>query len=469
MNFKESKFSIVDVETTGGVRVGRMTEICIITVINMEIVDVYQSLINPETPIPTYITALTGISDEMVYDAPKFHEIAEIIEMKMRDSIFVAHNVNFDFGFLKKEFEIVGEKFLKEKLCTVRLSRKLIPGLPSYSLSKLCRSVGIELNGAHRAEADTRATTILFLNLLKLDSKSEYEVLNKHLGKSSVQTALPANLPIKDFEKLPSTPGVYIFKDLGGKIIYVGKDKNIKKKVLAHFYSKSQKIINICNETHALDFEKTGNELSALLLEADYISQYTPKFNQTQKKPTSVYQIISYENQLGVLQLALHKGKVSNTSVETLFSTSIATETLTKLCEKFNLCPKYCSLQVTNGSCSHSKIKNCLGICSQQEDVDSYNERVKQALYKVQNEQKSYAIVEKGRTSSETCVILIENGEYKGFGFIDNENVIEHFEGFKDYVKHYNNNFFTSKIVSAYLHKNSKSLKIIKADTTRIN
>jgi len=227
MVVKESKFSIVDVETTGSVRYGRMTEICIITVINMEIVDVYQSLINPEIPIPRQITALTGISDEMVYDAPKFHEIADVVDEKMEDAIFVAHNVNFDFGFLKKEFEIIEKKFLKKKLCTVRLSRKLIPGLPSYSLSKLCRSVGISLVGAHRAEADTRATTILFLNLLKLDSKTDYEVFNNFLNKSSRQSTLPANLPTEDFQKLPSKPGIYIFNDQGGMIIYVGKAKDI--------------------------------------------------------------------------------------------------------------------------------------------------------------------------------------------------------------------------------------------------
>jgi len=461
----QSKFSIVDVETTGGVRYGRMTEICIIAVIDMQIVDVYQSLINPEMPIPRQITALTGINDEMVSKAPKFYEIAEIVESKMKDAIFVAHNVNFDFGFLKKEFEIVGKKFLKKKLCTVRLSRKLIPGLPSYSLSRLCKSVGISLKGAHRAEADTRATTILFLNLLKLDSKSDYEIFNNYLNKSSRQSTLPANLPTGDFEKLPNTPGIYIFKDKGGKIIYVGKAKDIKKRVLSHFYSKSQKTINLCSETHALDFEQTGNELSALLLEADYIKQYYPKFNQAQKKPTNVYQIISYQNQLGIIQLALHKTKGNFNSVQTLFNITIGMEALTKMCEKFNLCPKYCALQVTNGPCSHYKIKNCLGICSKNEEVSIYNERVRNALSEMQNEQQSYAIIEKGRTPSENCIILIENGEYQGFGFVENETTIAHFDDFKDYIKRYNNNFYTSKILNAYLHNNSKSAKILKPNS----
>ncbi len=468
MNLKESKFSIVDVETTGGVRYGRMTEICIITVIDMKIVDVYQSLINPETPIPRHITALTGISDEMVYNAPKFYEIADIIESKMSDAIFVAHNVNFDFGFLKKEFEILGKKFLKKKLCTVRLSRKLIPGLPSYSLSRLCKSVGISLIGAHRAEADTRATTILFLNLLKLDGKSDYEIFNNFLNKTSRQSTLPAYLPTEDFEKLPSTPGIYIFKDKSGKIIYVGKAKDIKKRVLSHFYSKSQKTINLCAETHSLDFEETGNELCALLLEADYIRQYYPKFNQAQKKSTNIYKIISYENQLGILQLALHKTKGNYNSVQTLFNITIGMETLTTLCEKFNLCPKYCSLQVTNGSCSHYKIKNCLGVCSQNEDVNIYNKRVKIALSELQNEQQSYTIIEKGRTPSETCIISIENGEYQGFGFLENDITIEHFEEFSEYIKRYKNTFYTSKILNGYLHNTSRSSKIIKANNLTV-
>lgn len=469
MNLNKSKFTIVDVETTGSIRYGRMTEICIITVIDMKITDVYQSLINPETPIPRPITALTGISNEMVYDAPKFYEIAEIIEAKMKDAIFVAHNVNFDFGFLKKEFENVGKKFLKKKLCTVRLSRKLIPGLSSYSLSRLCKSVGISLKGAHRAEADTRATTTLFLNLLKLDGKTDYQTFNNYLNKSSRQSTLPANLPTEDFEKLPSTAGIYIFKDKGGKIIYVGKAKDIKKRVLSHFYSKAQKTINLCAETHALDFEQTGNELCALLLEADYIRQYYPKFNQAQKKPTNIYQIVSYENQLGVLQLALHKTKGNYNSVQTLFNITIGMETLTRLCEKFNLCPKYCSLQVTNGSCSHYKIKNCSGVCSQNEDVSAYNERVKRALSELQHEQQSYAIMEKGKTPLETCIILIENGEYQGFGFLENDIAIEHFVEFKDYIKRYENNFYTSKILNAYLYNNPKSSKIIKPNSLTLS
>ncbi|NND88015.1 MAG: GIY-YIG nuclease family protein, partial [Flavobacteriaceae bacterium] len=374
MNWNEATFTVIDVETTGGVRNGRMTEICIMTVKGGEVVDTYQSLINPEENIPNNIVALTGITNEMVTDAPKFHEIAHIIEEKTRDAIFVAHNVNFDFGFLKKEFGLLGFKFSRKKLCTVRLSRKLIPGLRSYSLGRLCRDVGISLVGAHRAEADTRATTELFLKLLQLDEASSYETFLHFLHKSSRQGTLPPHLVTEDFEKLPETPGVYLFKDKKGKVLYVGKAKNIKSRVLSHIYGKAQKTLALCNATHHLDFEETGNELSALLLEAEYIRKFYPMYNRAQKRPVHTYQIISYTNQRGVLQLALGKTKNATNSVLTLYNKIAGIEALIALCEKFQLCPKYCALQITNEPCSHYKIKDCLGVCSGTEEVSVYNE-----------------------------------------------------------------------------------------------
>lgn len=462
MDLKKAKYTVIDVETTGNVRSGRMTEICIITIENMEITDVYSSLINPEEYIPRNIIALTGITNEMVANAPKFYEIAHIVEEKTRDAIFVAHNVNFDFGFLTKEFKFLGEKFLRKKLCTVRLSRKLIPGLASYSLGRLCNSVGISLNGAHRAEADTRATTTLFLKLMHLDEESNFNVFFNFLNKSSRQGTMPPHISIEDFNKLPTSSGIYLFKDKAEKIIYVGKAKNIQSRVLSHLYSKTQKSIDQCTATYHLDFVETGNELCALLLEAEYIRKYYPKFNKAQKRPVNTFQIISYVNQRGVLQLALGKTKNTTNSVATIYSQVAGLESLMTICETFTLCPKYCSLQTTNQPCSHYKLKDCKGICSGDEAIEVYNKRVQKALEHLGSLKETFVLKQKGRTPDEAAIILVEQGEYKGIGFIDNDTTIESFEDFSNHITRYQNNYHTTKLIAGFMQKDISEKNIIR-------
>ncbi len=463
MDLKTAKYTVIDVETTGGVGQGRMTEICIITIDNMVITDVWSSLINPESYIPRNITALTGITDEMVADAPRFCDIAAIIEEKTRDAIFVAHNVNFDFGFLKKEFELIGATFLRKKLCTVRLSRKLIPGLPSYSLSKLCRSVGISLVGAHRAEADTRATTILFLRLLKKDADASFEVFSKFLNKSSREATLPPHINSEDFNTLPEAAGMYLFKDKKGKIIYVGKAKNIKKRVLSHIYAKVQKSIDMCAETYHLDFVATGNELCALLLEADYIRQFYPKYNKAQKRPVKTYQVISYRNRIGVEQIAIGESRNATNSVYTLYNKISGIELLISLCKKYNLCPKFCALQTTNEPCSHYKITDCSGVCSGHEAPDDYNKRVFQALDELQNAKDTFIIKQKGRTEDEIAIILLEKGEYQGYGFIDKTEAITDFNDFGNIITRYKNSYHTTKIVNVFMKKETSERSIVRS------
>ncbi len=171
-------FAVIDVETTGGgINGNRLTEICIVLLRGATVLDKFTSLINPEEDIPRHITALTGIDNTMVADAPKFHEVAKKVEEFTRDAIFVAHNVNFDYNVLRNEYKELGFEYNRRKLCTVRLSRKLIPGLFSYSLGRLCDSINIPLINRHRAEGDTDATVILFQRLLSLDDDFKVDQL----------------------------------------------------------------------------------------------------------------------------------------------------------------------------------------------------------------------------------------------------------------------------------------------------
>ncbi|GAA4113510.1 exonuclease domain-containing protein [Aquimarina addita] len=451
----DKSYAIIDVETTGnGIHGNRITEICIVLLKEGQIIDKFTSLVNPECAIPSFITGLTGIDDNMVRDAPTFREIAKRVLEMTSEAIFVAHNVNFDFNVIKGEFKKLGYSFVRKKLCTVRLSRKLIPGLNSYSLGKLCSALGISLEGRHRAEGDTDATVILFQRILSLDPDSK--VINTFLNIRSKEATLPPHLKSESLEALPSETGIYLFKDQKGKIIYAGKAKNIKQRVLSHFYDKKNKEFALCQATHSIDHEITGNELIALLLESEKIKRHYPQFNKAQKKPIAPYCIISYTNRKGVVQLAIDRSDATSHSLEVFYTRAEAVEKLEQLCIEYQLCPRYCSLQSTTGNCSHYKIKNCKGICDGKESTALYNMRVQKGLAALKNDQKSYLIREQGRTLGEDSFIMIEDGIYKGYGFVDETAQIIRPEDCKVFLQLQSHTYHTTKIIQGYLKKNGE-------------
>ncbi len=459
---KDQLFAIIDVETTGGGLNGnRLTEICIVLLKGSNVIDKFTSLINPEKNIPVQITALTGINNEMVADAPLFHEVAKKIEEITRNAIFVAHNVNFDYNVLRNEFKELGFDFSRKKLCTVRLSRKLIPGLFSYSLGRLCDSINIPIVNRHRAEGDTDATVILFQRLLSLDADGA--VMRSFLHAHSRQATLPPHLSAEQIYELPEEPGIYLFKDKHHKVIYAGKAINIKKRVISHFYDKMTKEYLLGQETYHIDHETTGNELIALLLEAEHIRKHYPKFNRAQKRPGAVYQIISYYNQRGILQLAVTKTKNTGVSVGTYYNRFLATEKLEILCEKFKLCPRYCTLQTGVDVCSHYRIKDCEGICREVESVRDYNLKVAAAIASLGVDKQSYVIREKGRNYEEEAFILVKEGKYQGYGFIEKDVQITTMEDYEPYLKLQEATYHTHKILSSYSRRKDK-IKLLQFD-----
>lgn len=257
-------FAIIDIETCGGsfdYKRGRITEICILIHDGLQVVDQYTTLINPECNITPYFTKLTGITNEMVMDAPKFYEIAKKIVELTEGKIFVAHNVAFDYGFIKDEFASLGAKYQRETLCTVRLSRKLIPNRISYSLGHLCAALGIEIFGRHRAEGDAVATAKLFDLLLKL--KADHPQY-KTKGVEALMTRRVDNIKSYILKKLPEECGVYYFLDANKNIIYIGKSKNAYQRAMAHFNTDSQKNKKMLFELMDVDFVEYGSELVAL-------------------------------------------------------------------------------------------------------------------------------------------------------------------------------------------------------------
>jgi len=333
----------------------------------------------------------------------------------------------------------------------------------SYSLGNLCSSINIPLNNRHRAEGDTDATVLLFERILSLDP--ERSVINTFLNARSKEATLPPHLPARIIQELPETAGIYLFKDRGGKVIYVGKAINIKKRVLSHFYEKKNKEYLLGQETFQIDYEVTGNELCALLLESEYIQQYFPKFNRAQKMPTNTYSIISYENRRGIIQLAVAKTKYRQSATEKVFTKTKAIEQLVMLCEEYELCPRFCGLQATFDKCSHYSLKNCKGICDGQEKVSAYNKRVHKAQNFLKDTQETFVIKEKGRTIDEEAFIYVDNGVYRGFGFVSDTIQISHVDELEDNLLPKKSTYHTDIILKSYL-RNKKNPNIVALGAT---
>ena len=446
-------YTVIDIETTGnGYKGSKITEISIFVFDGKTVIDEFTSLVNPEQNIPPFITNLTGITNAMVRNAPKFYEIAKKIEEITKDTIFVAHNVNFDYNIIQAEFKSLGFDFKRKKLCTVRLSRKIIPGLNSYSLGNICTSENILINGRHRAKGDAEATTELLRRLIERDDKF---IINSFLNPRSRQATLPPLLDKKVVDNLPETFGVYYFKNLAKEVIYVGKANNIKQRVISHFYDKKKKEQNMCLETADISFIKTGSELLALLHESEEIKNIYPKYNRAQRRASEAVGLFSYEDQKGIIHLAYNRLKLVPNPITKYYNISEVRNQLEILCKEFILCPKYCHLQTNVTSCFHYQIKECNGICCDKESVDTYNKRVKKAIKSVGIDAENLVITEKGRTKNEIGFVLILEGIYKGFGYLEKQQAkqLQSPEDYLFFVETKKDNKDIQRIIGAYLKK----------------
>lgn len=444
-------YAIVDIETTGGYAENhRITEVAIYHHDGIQVTNTFHTLINPGRNIPFYITGLTGITTEMVLDSPGFEEIAEEIFRQLEGKIFVAHNAHFDYSFLKKEFEQVGINWQSKKLCTVRLSRKIIPGLRSYSLGSLAESLGIEISNRHRAGGDAAATVKIFDQLLHRD-RDGYIV--KALKRNSGETILPPNLPKEEFDRLPALPGVYYFQNARGNVIYVGKAINIKKRIAGHFtgdareWSRSK----IRNEIHHVSYELTGNELIALILESQEIRRLWPKYNQSQKFRVEEWGIFDYEDRNGYLRFSVNVVSKGSRPLIRFSSKGEAWNFLWEKVRDFELCPKLSGLQISKGLCFDYQSGGCHGACMGIESVKEYNSRVEKSILAFKDEGETVAIIGKGRNTEEQSLVLVEKGSYVGFGFFDREASISDFESAKNYIKRSVETRIVQNLVNSYI------------------
>ncbi len=450
---KDPLYSIVDIETTGNGIVGnKITEISIFNFDGQQIVDEFTSLVNPECEIPYFITGLTGIDNQMVRDAPTINELAPTILSFTQGRIFVAHSVNFDYHVIKNELKILGKSFARKKLCTVRLSRRVFPGLRSYSLGKLCASLDIPLKDRHRARGDAHATVLLFSRIISAENSQA--LINSFLNARSQEATLPPSLPREIYDEIPAGTGIYFFKNGKGEIIYIGKAKNIKRRVLGHFYDKTTREVQLCRETATIEHELAGNELLALLMESAAIKQHFPKYNRAQKRNIPSYGIFSYADRKGILHLGYNRVKFLPEHYVAFYNTTDCRLYLEELCKLYHLCPKFCHLQENVDRCSHFRLGPCEGICRGEESVEAYNSKVEHAIAFMKSGKNSYFIKEKGRTRDEDAIILVRDGQYSGYGFLPKGIEIRSVEDILAYITLQKNSLETNRLVQSYTVKN---------------
>ena len=448
-------YAIIDTETTGGnPQRNRITEIAVIIHDGRVVTEVYSTLVNPECSIPYNITQMTGITDEMVAVAPKFYEVARKIVELTENRVFVAHNVNFDYQFIRNEFSRLGYDYKRDKLCTVRLSRKLFPGLPSYSLGNLCKSLDISLKDRHRAKGDAMATAILFGLLIQRNADSGMECLQNSFR-------LPANLnTVLDpsvFSRLPESSGVYYFHNEKGEIIYIGKSRNIKNRVQSHFSnSSSRKAMEMCHAVASISFEETGSELIALLKESEEIKNHKPYYNRAQKRNSFRFGLYSFVDQNGYVRFHLEKtAGVSDSPLACFDSKSEAGDYLARIIDKYNLCQKLCGMYASHGHCFHYEIGSCAGACTGKEPAGTYNRRALKAIADLTLDHDNLLIIDGGREACEKSAIKIENGKYIGYGYFNADYASADAGIIHSCIKEYRDNHEIRSIIRHYLRKGS--------------
>jgi DNA polymerase-3 subunit epsilon len=443
-------YSIIDIETTGGNIPGeKITEIAIYVYDGKTVVKSFHTLINPERSIPYNITRITGIDDRMVANAPKFYEVAKKIIEITENTIFVAHNVHFDYNFIKREFKDLGFEYNRQFVCTVKLSRQILPGHASYSLGKICNDLNIQINGRHRADGDALATVKLFEILLNKNKESILLEVQPLPNYTSLKEP-------KQMSGIPEVTGVYYFKNNRNELIFIGKHKNIKKSILTHLTNTStNKAIDLRNAIHSINFEETGSELISIIKESIEIHINRPLFNKSPKKLIESFGLFTRVDSLGYIRFEINPLSIFETPLIKYANIVEAKDELYLLIEKFNLCQKLAGLNKSENGCDNYKINICNGACIQKESADSYNIRVNELINFLNPLAQNYFIIDKGRNELEKAIVHIENNQLQGIGYIAThltadiqalKNSILPQKGHRDLIKIIKNQLIKQKI-----------------------
>lgn len=375
----------LDIETTGSIpSIDRITEVALIKIENSEKTVVWQSLVNPEIAIPWQITNFTGISDEMVKNAPTFKEIAGDLYSHLEGMVLTAHNCRFDYGFLKAEFQRLGGTLRLRTLCTVKLSRRLYPQLKGHSLDAIMHRFNLRTKARHRAMGDTQLM-LDFLEAAKHDlgSVKVLEAINILLKGPT----LPPGIDDSFMQGIQDIPGVYIFYDDTDLPLYIGKSIKLKSRILSHFSSDHKRAteMEMSQKIKRVEWKETAGELGALLLEAKLIKQLQPAYNRLLRNVTKLYSIrMSVQmNDLPWLRI-VNIDDIDPENLEFMYGVfktkKGAKELIGKLADEFNLCTKLIGLENGKGKCFAHQVNKCTGVCVGQEKHELHHLRLRQAM-----------------------------------------------------------------------------------------
>lgn len=377
----------VDIETTGtSARYNRIIEIGILKYKNNKLVKKYSQLINPETTVDPFIENLTGIRNKDLINAPIFKDIKEDILDILDDSIFVAHNVRFDYGFLKNEFKRNGINFNSKHFCTVKLARILYPNLKKYNLDSIIENFNIECKKRHRAFDDAEVIS-KFYYLSKRNIKQDS--FSQAVSIALKRPTIPVNISIGELDNLPDTSGVYIFYGESGMPIYIGKSINIRNRVLSHFSGDhlSSTDMKISQQIVSIETIQTAGEFGALLLESTLIKKHQPLYNRmlrNSRKMIVVLRDLNTEGYLTIKNEEIENIKIEETeNILGVFRTNKQlNDYLFSISKDYKLCPKLLGIEKCKTKCFYTQINKCLGACINRENPLKYNLRFEEAFYK---------------------------------------------------------------------------------------
>jgi len=374
----------VDLETTGGNPAHhRITEVGIVRVQNGVLLEEWSSLVNPECSISPYIEAFTGISSEMVADAPLFADIAATVLEKLRGAVFIAHNARFDYSFLRSEFRKVGVDYASEVLCTVKLSRRLFPEHARHNLDAVIERHGLACSARHRALGDAQVLKDLWL---KLKAEVPADVLAAAAAHAALSVPkLPAHLPPELADELPEAPGAYRFFGEDDALLYVGKSNSLRSRILTQLADErvGSREQLLAAQVKRVDWRQTAGELGAMLLESDWIRTQRPLHNRRPKTHADAVTLRPAADSSGrvrVQRIDTLEGEDLAQSFGVFHSEKDARKALTDIARAQQLCLKVLGLEESSGSCFALQVGKCRGACTGREPLILHNMRVQLAL-----------------------------------------------------------------------------------------
>ncbi|MGC9457125.1 MAG: exonuclease domain-containing protein [Halothiobacillaceae bacterium] len=380
--FAERRFAFVDIETTGTRPTrDRITEIAVLQYDGDQPAGELVSLVDPGCSVPPSIVALTGIDDALLSGAPPIDDLLPALRKALQGRVLVAHNARFDLGFLRNALRRGGEDLRLPVICTLKLARRLYPGLPRHALDFLCRAWGIERPTAHRARADAQALPAL-LERMRKDHGDE--ALLCAMDEQSGSGALPPGISPEVMADIPDAPGVYLFYGEKDSLLYVGKSVRLRSRVRDHFAAdhRDDREMRIAQQLHRVEWIETAGELGALLLEAELVKSRTPLFNRRLRRTRRVCALTwtGLAEPPRVVDLLGRESLPTRDLYGLYRNRRQARDQLATLAETHGLCPRLLGLESGRGACFSSQLGRCRGACCGRESPESHQQRLAEAL-----------------------------------------------------------------------------------------